>query len=135
MAEKKGLKFVGEKLFDLDKTKLIASKCKNCSEVVFPKQAGCPSCCKYDVEEVLIGPKGKLHCFTNVNYPVPGGYNGPIPYGVGIIDLPEGARITSLLTEYDPAKLKVGMPMEMVIEELYDSESGETIVGFRFKPE
>jgi len=113
---------------------LIGSKCRNCEEVVFPRQAGCPNCCSENVEEILLGPKGKLYSFTNVNRPVPEGYKGPIPYGVGLVDLPEGVRIVAHLTENDPEKLKVGMDLMLVIDKLFEDPEGHEIVGFKFKP-
>jgi uncharacterized OB-fold protein len=114
--------------------KLIASKCKNCGEITFPKQIGCPNCCRDDVEEVKIGPKAKLFSFTNVNYPVPEGYKGPVPYGVGVVDFAEGARIVTHLTEHDPAKLQIGMDMVLIIDKLFEDEAGNEIIGFKFKP-
>lgn len=118
---------------ELDKPHLIGSKCKVCGEVVFPKQSGCPNCCSADIEDTLLGPKGKLYSFTNVNNPVPMGYKGPIPYGVGLIDLPEGARVEAYLTESDPSKLKVGMDMMLIVDKLFD-EDGNEVIGFKFKP-
>ena len=117
-----------------DEPHLIGSKCNICGEVVFPRQMGCPNCCSEDVEETLLGPKGKLYSFTNVNHPVPEGYKGPIPYGVGLVDLPEGARVEAHLTESDPGKLKVGMDMMLVIDKLFEDEEGNEITGFKFKP-
>lgn len=117
-----------------DEPHLIGSKCKICGEVVFPKQTGCPNCCSEDVEEILLSPKGKLYSFTNVNHPVPEGYKGPIPYGVGLVDLPDGVRIQAHLTESEPDKLKVGMDVMLVIDKLFEDEEGNEIIGFKFKP-
>ena len=117
-----------------DEPHLIGSKCKNCGEVVFPKQVGCPNCCSESTEEILIGPSGKLYTFTNVNHPVPAGYKGPIPYGVALVDLPEGARIVAYLTESEPDKLKIGMEVTLVIDKMFEDEEGNEIIGFKFKP-
>ena len=117
-----------------DEPRLIAGQCRNCGEVTFPRQTGCPNCCQDDIEEVKIGPKATLYSFTNVNHPVPEGYKGPIPYGVGLVDFPEGARIVAHLAEHDPEKLKVGMDMIMVIDKLFDDEEGNEVIGFKFKP-
>jgi len=130
---------VGDGLFTIpssssEKPQLIGSKCKVCGEVVFPQQDMCPNCCSEDVKELPLNPNGKLYSFTNVNNPVPGGYKGPIPYGVGTIELPDGVRVTGLLTEYDPKKIKPGMTMELVIEKLFDDDEGNEVIGFRFKP-
>ena len=57
-----------------------------------------------------------------------------VPYGVGLVDFPEGARIVAHLAEHDPEKLKVGMDMIMVIDKLFDDEEGNEVIGFKFKP-
>jgi uncharacterized OB-fold protein len=113
---------------------LIGSRCKNCGEAAFPKQMGCPNCCSEDVEEILLGPRAKLWSFTNNNYPVPEGYKGPVPYGIGMVDLPEGPRIVAYLTESDPEKLRVGMDLMLVIDKMFDDEEGNEVIGFKFKP-
>lgn len=130
---------IGQHLFTLPGTlseepRLIGSKCNNCGEVVFPAQTGCPNCCSEGMTEILMGPRGKLFSFSNVCMPVPTGYRGPVPYGVGLVDLPEGARVVAHLTESDPAKLKIGMDMVLVIGRLFDDEEGNEVIGFEFKP-
>jgi uncharacterized OB-fold protein len=117
-----------------DEPQLLAGRCKNCEEVTFPRQTGCPNCCMDDIEPVKIGPEVTLYSFTNVNHPVPEGYKGPIPYGVGLVDFPEGPRIVAHLTEHDPEKLKVGMDMIMVIDKMFEDEEGHEVIGFKFKP-
>ncbi len=37
---------------------LIASKCKACGDVVFPKQLSCPDCSGDEVEEILLSRRG-----------------------------------------------------------------------------
>ncbi len=138
-SKKKPPILVGEHLFTIpaspaEEPHLIGSRCNVCGEVVFPKQTGCPNCCSDDVEETLLGPKGTLYSFTNVNHPVPEGYKGPIPFGVGLIDLPEGARVEAHLTEHDPERLKVGMDMMLIIDKLFDDDEGNEVIGFKFKP-
>ncbi len=130
---------VGEHLFTIpssptEEPHLIGSRCNVCGEVVFPKQTGCPNCCSDDVEETLLGPEGILFSFTNVNHPVPEGYKGPIPFGVGLIDLPQGARVEAHLTEHNPERLKVGMDMMLIIDKLFDDDEGNEVIGFKFKP-
>jgi uncharacterized OB-fold protein len=132
-------RFVGEELFTIpsspsEKPRLIGSKCNNCGAVVFPKQSGCPNCCSEDVKQILLSPTGKLASFTNVNHSVPAGYKGPVPYGVGWVDLPEGVRVTAHLTEYDPDKLRIGADMIMIMDRLFGDAEGNEVIGFKFKP-
>ncbi len=113
---------------------LLGSRCTHCGEVTFPKQHRCANCSSEAVEEVPLSARGTLYSFTNVNYPVPDGYKGPVPYGVGMIELPEGVRLMAHLTESDPRKLRVGMAMALVLDKLFAQDDGAEVVGFKFKP-
>jgi uncharacterized protein len=129
---------VGEGLFIRPKSPseephLLGSKCKKCGEVTFPKQPWCANC-GGEGEEIVLSSRGKLYSFSNVNNPPPEGYKGPIPYGVGMVEVPEGVRIMSYLTEWDPEKLKAGMDMALVIEKLFDDDDGNAVIGFKFRP-
>jgi uncharacterized OB-fold protein len=130
---------VGEGLFTVPKSPseeshLIGSKCKECGEIAFPKQSTCLNCQSESVEEILLGPGAKLYSFTNVNNPVPEGYKGPLPYGVGLLEFPEGIRVEALLTESDPERIKIGMEMVLVVEKLFEDDDGNEVIGFRFRP-
>lgn len=131
--------FVGENLFRIPqshdgKQGLIGSKCQTCGEVVFPKKTLCPNCCSDQVDETLIGPKGKLYSFTVIYQLGPLGYKGPVPYGVVKVEMPEGLRITGYATENDIKKFRAGMEMELIIDKLFEDDGGNEIVGFKFKP-
>ncbi len=57
-----------------------------------------------------------------------------MPYGVGMIELPEGLRITSVLEESDPDKLRVGMEMKLVITKFFEKDGGHAVLSYKFKP-
>lgn len=131
--------YVGEGLFIRPRTSsepahLLGSQCKNCDEVTFPRQTRCSNCSSEAVEQVVLSRTGTLYSFSNVNNPVPEGYKGPIPYGVGLIELPEGVRILAHLTESDPRMLRVGMRMDLVIDKLFTNDEGTDVIGFKFRP-
>ena len=113
---------------------LLGSRCKVCGEAFFPRQSMCANCCAETCEPIVLSTRGVLFSYTNVNHPVPGGYKGKIPFGVGTVDLPEGVRVTTRLTEHDTSKLRKGMEVEMVLEPLFEDEEGNELVGFSFRP-
>lgn len=117
-----------------DEPRLLGSRCTSCGEVTFPKQRRCANCSSDAIEEITLSSRGKLYSFTNVNYPPPDGYKGPVPYGVGMIELPEGVRVVAHLTESNPDKLAVGMEMALVIDKLFAEDDGAEVIGFKFKP-
>jgi len=125
---------VREGLFDWpsENPSLVGARCKKCKEVFFPKRFICPICFQEDtLEEIHLSRKGKLYTFCILE-------RGPMgfdpPYAVGYIDLPEGVRIYSILTEADMKKLEIGMEMELVIESIRKTSDGEEIIGYKFKP-
>lgn len=77
--------------------------------------------------------KGTLHTFAR-SHMGPSGMQ--TPFTIGFIDLSEGIKLFSLLTQCDPwdKVLAVGMEMEMVIETIRQDEEGNEIVGYKFRP-
>lgn len=120
-----------------EKAHLIGSRCRSCGEVFFVKRERCENCQSQDLEDITLSTKGKLYAFSVMYYPAPPPYKPPdpfVPYGLGWIELPEGIRIYSLLTENDPSKLKVGMDMELVIDKLEKDEKGNDVMIYKFRP-
>jgi len=60
----------------------------------------------------------------------------PVPYAVGVVDLPEGVSVrTNLIdVEPDPAKLRFGMPVEMTTGVSQQDREGNDVVAFYFRP-
>jgi hypothetical protein len=52
------------------------------------------------------------------------------------VDLPEGVRLFTLLTDCEPfeEKLKLDMEVEMVIEKVMTNDFGEEIYAYKFRP-
>ncbi len=56
------------------------------------------------------------------------------PYGVGYIEMPCGLRVESRLTENDPQKLRIGMPVKLKIEQFRTDEHGKGVMSYAFSP-
>jgi len=52
-----------------------------------------------------------------------------------VVDLPEGLRLITRLTEADPAALRFGMPMKLVIVPLHVDEDGREVMTYAFAPD
>lgn len=119
-----------------DGAHLIGSRCRECGEVTFPPNPFCPQCCTETVENIPLSRRGVLYSFTIQRFKPPFPYRGPepfVPYGVGMIELPEGLRITSVLEENDPEMLRVGVEMELAIAKFFEDEEGNEVLSYRFK--
>ena len=83
----------------------------------FPLSEVCPYTGADDVEAVDLPTSGRLWLWTAVTS-APPGYDGPVPYGFGIVELDDvGLRVVGRLAKADPAKLEAGQPMHLVVEQ------------------
>jgi len=120
-----------------DKPQLIASRCKKCGTVSFPKAAFCPNpdCEKVreNIEEIKMSNGGTLWTWTAQLYPPPEPFKlEPFqPYGIAMVDTKEGIRVLGILATTD--NLKIGMPVEMTAGKLYEDEENEYIT-WMWKP-
>jgi len=109
---------------------LLASRCKSCGRVFFPKVVFCLDCFSELLEEIRLSRRGKLYSYTTGR--MPSTHFQP-PYAVGYVDMPEGPRVFAPLKMVETRPFKVGMDMEVVIEKLWQEGDNE-IIGYRFKP-
>jgi uncharacterized OB-fold protein len=114
---------------------LLGSRCSACDAVRFPAADSCLRCGGVDVVVVRLPPSGVLWTFTVQGFrPKSPPYAGTeptaefVPYGVGYVDLGE-VIVESRLTESDPTRLRIGMPMELVVDTV--GSSGQETYAFR----
>ena len=130
--------FLSKPLYPLEEVSLMGSKCHKCGEVFLGRAVACQNCQSEDMESLNLSRTGKLYSYTiDWNRP-PGDYKGPDPYepfAVGLVELPDGIRILSVLADCDLDKLEIDMDLELSVEELYKDEEGNTIVTYKFRPQ
>jgi uncharacterized OB-fold protein len=113
---------------------LVGSRCADCRQLHFPPSSTCPYCSGSDCESVRLSNRGILYAYTSVEK-APPGYHGPLPYGFGVVELPEGIRLISRLAESRVDRLSFGMPVCLVLEEIFIDEAGDHVIGWSFEPE
>ena len=119
--------------------RLLGARCVSCRTVYFPKAPVCrnPRCREKKVEEYSLSARGILWSYTVQYYkpPPPARFDEPfVPYGVGLVDLPEGIRILSMMSAERPEDLRVGMPVELVLEALHHNDDGDEVITWKFRP-
>jgi len=106
--------------------------------VTFPAQPSCPHCASDTCGEILLSRRGELWTWTIQRFPPPPPYEGErdgfVPFGVGYVELPEGVRVEARLTESNPERLEIGMPMELVVEKFRVDAQGDERMTFAFRP-
>lgn len=113
--------------------RLLASRCSGCDRHQFPAAETCCYCGGDRSEIVAIGAQGRLHLHTVVTV-APPGYRGPVPYGFGVVELPEGLRVVSRLTSSQLEVLRRDLPMQLEIAPLYRNDAGDDVVSFAYAP-
>lgn len=93
-------------LFTTDPQQLLGGRCEACRRVFFPHAPTCAFCRGAGVTVHPLSTTGTIYSFTIVRMPVPG-YHGPVPYGLGLVELPDGIRVTSTLMAPDIDDLAV----------------------------
>jgi uncharacterized OB-fold protein len=116
---------------DSDAPALLASRCTNCGNVLFPRADACTYCATEDPEPIELSRDGTLWAWTAVTAPPPG-YRGEVPFGVGVVELPEGVRVIARLTESDPSALTAGQQMGLRVVPLHTDDDGNDVVTYAF---
>jgi uncharacterized protein len=126
---------ITEGLFELDGDELvlIGGYSPTSGEHHFPLSDTCPYSGATDVERVALSREGRLWAWTSVTIP-PAGYLGDVPYGFGVVELPEGLKVVARLTEPDVEVLSFGQPMRLVAERICSDEEGRAVVSWAFAP-
>jgi len=122
--------------FSVEGARLIGSRCVKCGEVRFPVSDFCPQCCTQTTETIPLSRRGTLYSFTVQRFQPPPPYRAPEkfePYGVGMIELAEGLRVTAVLADADPDSLCVGIEMELIVTTFFQDEIGRDVLGYKFR--
>ena len=127
-------------LFDWtqDGVRLQSAKCNSCGTYFFPAShlQHRPGCSRQGVENVFLSKRGKLATYTVQYYMCPPPFKtaGDItPYGIGMVEFPEGISVTGIITETDLNALKIGLDMETTTYTLYKDAEGNDVVTWAFK--
>jgi uncharacterized OB-fold protein len=82
---------------------------------------------------VELSARGRLWAWTAVTS-APPGYRGPVPYGFGVVELDDGVRVVTRLTEPDPGALRAGQPVRLVLEAIGGGDGEDPVVVYAFAP-
>src|SRR5262249_59550618 len=116
-----------------DEQGLIGGQCGACGRHHSPAAVACPYCGAAEVARVELSETGTLWGWTAVTA-APPGYRGDVPFGFGVVELPEGLRVISRIEEPDPARLSFGAPVRFALAPLDTDDDGTEVVTYTFAP-
>ncbi|HEV7730888.1 MAG TPA: OB-fold domain-containing protein [Candidatus Binatia bacterium] len=114
---------------------LVGVRCGACGATYLGGRIACSKCLgRGPFTELPLSRTGTLYVWSIVHQSMPG---VPVPYVVGIVDLPEGVSVRCNLidVEPDPAKIAFGMPVEMTTGVSQQDREGNDVVAFYFRPQ
>lgn len=113
---------------------LTGEICDQCKTYIFPPRDVCPECEAPAKTPYAFSGNGQVYSYSTV-YQAPEGYEQFAPYTVGLVQLEEGPMVTAQITDIEPDKIEVGMPVEMVTRKLREEgEEGLIVYGYKFRP-
>ena len=115
----------------LAKKELRIQKCSDCGHSWYPPGPFCPKCMSKNIEWKVSNGVGYVGAFTTTYAASPSWVSHLMPYTivvVGLIDMV--VPMVSHIIGIDPEEIKIGMEVEIIIEET----DGKNVPPFRFKP-
>ena len=111
--------------------RLEASRCSKCGHTSFPPRLVCPECKGKDFQTVRLSDEGKLLTFTVVRV-ASETFSHETPFAVGIVELNDGVRITTQVTDVDVDELTVGQKVRLVFRKVRDDgKAGIHCYGYK----
>jgi uncharacterized protein len=113
---------------------LVGQRCGGCGAVYLSRRRACSRCfAQGSFAEIPLSRCGALWVYSIVHQSSPG---VPVPYVVGVVDLPEGVAVRCNIVDVppDPAHLRFGMPLEMTTGVSQQDREGNDVVAFYFRP-
>lgn len=115
--------------------RLVASECKACGRKYYPPKEVCPQCGSRYLVDVELPRTGTLLTYT-VIYTVPMGFREQAPLIIGLVELDDGTKVLSALTDVAPNKVRVGMRVEAILRRIQeDGEAGVIYYAVKFRPQ
>jgi uncharacterized OB-fold protein len=117
-----------------ERTRFEGLKCKKCSHVIYPPRGRCDRCGNEDLAQYKLPERGKLLTFSVVRSP-PRGFEKLAPYLLGIVELEDGTKVTSQITDAGLKEISIGMPVETVFRKISeDGDAGIIQYALKFRP-
>lgn len=106
---------------------LMLRRCRVCGTFMWPVggirtplRPRCVSCFSGDLEWAASTGRGTLYSFALMHQVYHPAFAAEVPYNISIVELEEGVRVTSAVIGVANDELRIGMPLEVVFDQLDD---------------
>ena len=98
--------------------RLVAQRCTGCRVLRHPPRPQCPHCGSLDIDVVELSGAGMLYSYAVLHHPQNPAFEYPVL--AALVDLDEGIRIVSNLTDVEPGAVRIGMRVTVHFLEVAD---------------
>ena len=105
-------------------------QCADCGSWVFYPRSHCSHCLSPNLTWKTVSGEGEVYSFTIARSPTAPQFAGEEPQYIAVIELNEGIRLNSVLTEVNEADIKVGMK----VVPAFHREGDATLLYFKPAP-
>jgi uncharacterized OB-fold protein len=100
------------------KHELRFQRCTNCGTWRHVPRDMCAKCGSFNWEWAKSSGKGKVFSWTTAMQPMLPQFADLVPYSPAVIEMDEGVRLVSWLTDVPPEELRLGLPVEVVFDDV-----------------
>ncbi|MHB1420296.1 MAG: Zn-ribbon domain-containing OB-fold protein [Bacillota bacterium] len=98
--------------------RLVAQYCSSCQSFFFYPRSFCPECLSPETEWKEVSGRGAVYTYTVVRRSPSPAFQQDVPYVLAVVELAEGIRLMTNVVGCPPESVKVGMPVEVVFEDV-----------------
>lgn len=99
---------------------LLIPRCLRCGAYHFFPRFFCVQCMSPDLEWVKTSGRGEIYSFSIVERAGMPAFAAEAPYVLSLVELEEGVRMMSNIVGCPPGKVRIGMKVEVVFEDVTD---------------
>ncbi|MBI4295111.1 MAG: OB-fold domain-containing protein [Chloroflexi bacterium] len=110
---------------------MLVQRCRSCGTFRHPPRPGCFKCSSLDKEWVRASGRGTVYSYTIVPFSIHPATDDKVPYNVVLVELADagGVRLVSSLVDCHSEAIYIGMPVELVWDDI-----SQEITLPRFRP-
>ncbi len=109
--------------------RLVVQRCTACQHTRLPPAPVCPECRAAESDWKEVSGRGEVYTYTLVHRAIAAGQKLPCIIAVIALEDAGGVRIISNLVDVNPEELEIGLPVELVWEDM-----SATLAIPRFRP-
>jgi len=108
---------INEFISELEKGRVMGTRCKGCGLVFFPPRADCYQCLGSNMDWFEVSGTGKLVTYSQLQF-APKGFDRDLPYSIALLDYGDYKVFGRIADNLGSDDIQVGMTMKTAVNRL-----------------